>query len=167
MIIGSILDRTPNVCLDSPRHKPLTYNELLQKVEESFTLPSRIESVDEAAIKADEFAKRTGLGDEFISSIDLAVRESVANAIKHGNKFDETKSIHIRLIRSDRGFEMFVRDQGSGFDPEEVPDPTDPANLMKANGRGILFMRAFMDDVEWSEADGGGTIVRMLKLQQT
>jgi len=136
-------------------------------VEESFSLPSRIESVDEAATKADEFAKRTGLGDDFIASIDLAVRESVANAVKHGNKFDESKSVDIKLVRTEKGFEMLVADHGAGFDPDDVPDPTDPANLLKASGRGILFMRAFMDVVEWTEADGGGTLVRMVKLQQT
>lgn len=136
-------------------------------MEELFTLPSRIESVDEAATKADEFAKRTGLGDDFIASIDLAVRESVANAVKHGNKFDESKSVDIKLVRTEKGFEMLVADHGAGFDPDDVPDPTDPANLLKASGRGILFMRAFMDVVEWTEADGGGTLVRMVKLQQT
>lgn len=136
-------------------------------MEESFTLPSRIESVDVAASRADEFAKRSGLGDEFISSIDLAVRESVANAVKHGNKLDEDKIVEIRLVRNESGFEMFVRDFGSGFDPESIPDPTDPANLLKASGRGILFMRAFMDMVEWSSPNGGGTMVRLVKLQQT
>jgi serine/threonine-protein kinase RsbW len=136
------------------------------QVEESFTLPSRIESVEVAASRADEFAKRTGLGDEFISSIDLAVRESVANAVKHGNKLDEAKVVEIRLLRSEEGFEMFVRDFGRGFDPEDVPDPTDPANLLKDSGRGILFLRAFMDSVAWSAPEGGGTLVRMVKLQQ-
>lgn len=128
-------------------------------------MPSRIESVDIAASRADEFAKRTGLGEEFISSIDLAVRESVANAVKHGNRLDEDKVVEIRLVRSDVGFEMFVRDFGKGFDPEDIPDPTDPVNLLKASGRGILFMRAFMDAVEWSSPDGGGTLVKMVKLR--
>ena len=134
-------------------------------MEETFTLPSRIESVDIAASRADEFAKRTGLGEEFIASIDLAVRESVANAVKHGNGLDESKEVEIRLVRTESGFEMFVRDFGKGFDPEEIPDPTDAANLLKASGRGILFMRAFMDNVEWSSPNGGGTLVRMVKLQ--
>jgi len=134
-------------------------------LQEEFKLPSRIESVDEAALKADDFAKKSGLGDDFISSIDLAVRESVANAVKHGNKFDESKIVEIRMAKSSVGFEMSVRDFGSGFDPEEIPDPTDPENLLKASGRGILFMRAFMDEVEWENAEGGGTIVRMVKKQ--
>lgn len=132
-------------------------------LQEVFNLPSRIESVDEAASKADDFAKKSGLGEDFIASIDLAVRESVANAVKHGNKFSESKVVEIRLLRNDAGFEMSVRDFGAGFDPDDVPDPTDPENLLKASGRGILFMRAFMDVVEWTNAEGGGTIVRMVK----
>ena len=134
-------------------------------MQEEFKLPSRIESVDEAALKADDFAKKSGLGDDFISSIDLAVRESVANAVKHGNKFDESKSVEVRLTKNAAGFEMSVRDFGTGFDPDQIPDPTDPENLLKASGRGILFMRAFMDEVEWDNAEGGGTIVRMVKKQ--
>lgn len=134
-------------------------------LQEEFNLPSRIESVDEAALKADDFAKKSGLGDDFISSIDLAVRESVANAVKHGNKFDESKSVEIKLAKTAEGFEMTVRDFGSGFDVDEIPDPTNPENLLKASGRGILFMRAFMDVVEWSEAADGGTIVHMVKRQ--
>jgi serine/threonine-protein kinase RsbW len=146
-------------------HKPLPYKQLIVTVQEEFNLPSRIESVEEAASKADDFAKKSGLGDDFISSIDLAVRESVANAVKHGNKFDESKSVEVKLLRSDSGFEMFVRDFGNGFDPEEIPDPTDPANLLKASGRGILFIRAFMDEVYWAEAAGGGTVIHMVKRQ--
>jgi serine/threonine-protein kinase RsbW len=141
-------------------------NKSIVTVQEEFTLPSRIESVDEAAIKADDFAKKAGLGDDFISSIDLAVRESVANAIKHGNKFDESKMVEISLTGSDEGFVMTVRDFGSGFSVDDIPDPTNPENLLKASGRGILFMRAFMDEVEWFEPHGGGTAVRMVKRQQ-
>lgn len=129
------------------------------------TLPSRIESVDEAAIKADEFAKEVGLGDDFISAIDLAVRESVANAVKHGNKFDESKPVEIRLTRDVRGFEITVRDFGPGFDLNDIPDPTNPENLLKASGRGLLFMRSFMDEVEWFNHEGGGLVVKMLKKQ--
>jgi serine/threonine-protein kinase RsbW len=127
------------------------------------TLPSRIESVDEAAIRADEFAKEQGLGDDFISSIDLAIRESVANAVKHGNKFDETKMVEVTLAKSAEGFEITVRDFGTGFEIEEVADPTNPENLLKSNGRGILFMKSFMDEVVWSKASGGGMRVKMLK----
>jgi serine/threonine-protein kinase RsbW len=130
---------------------------------QEISLPSRIESVDEAASKADEFARENGFGDDTIFAIDLAVRESVANAIKHGNKFSEDKDVEISFASTDEGFELKVRDHGNGFSPDDIPDPTDPENLLKANGRGILFMRSFMDEVAWQDAEGGGLIVRMLK----
>ena len=128
-------------------------------------LPSRIESVDEAAIRADEFAKELGLGDDFVSAIDLAIRESVANAVKHGNKFAEEKTVDLTLARTDEGFEITVRDYGAGFAIDEIPDPTNPENLLKACGRGILFMRSFMDVVEWYNHEGGGMVVKMIKRQ--
>lgn len=128
-----------------------------------FRLPSRIESVEEAASKAEEFARKRGCDDEFIYAVDMAVRESVANAVKHGNKFDGSKEVEIKFTDSDGGFEVTVRDFGEGFSVADIPDPTNPENLLKTNGRGILFMRAFMDEVEWSNAPDGGLIVRMLK----
>ena len=112
---------------------------------------------------AESFVKDHGLGDDFASAIDLAVRESVANAVKHGNKFDPEKDVEVTLEHSGDGIEIKVRDFGPGFHPDEIPDPTDPANLLKANGRGILFMKTFMDEVEWFNATGGGVVVRMTK----
>ena len=126
-------------------------------------LPSRIESVDEAASEADEFAKKQGFGDDFVSAIDLAIRESVANAVKHGNKFDESKDVEVTFADLPEGFEVTVRDHGPGFAIEEIPDPTNPENLLKANGRGILFMNSFMDEVSWENHAGGGMVVKMLK----
>lgn len=126
-------------------------------------LPSRIESVEEAAMMADEFAKSRGFGDEVIFAIDLALRESVANAVKHGNKFDEAKNVQVTFADSSDGFEITVRDFGSGFSIDDIPDPTNPENLLKTNGRGILFMRSFMDEVEWANPADGGLVVKMLK----
>jgi serine/threonine-protein kinase RsbW len=127
------------------------------------TLPSRIESVDEAAIIAEAFARANGYGDDVLSAIDLAIRESVANAVKHGNKFDEAKEVEMSIGHSDKGLEITVRDFGTGFSVNDVPDPTNPENLLKVNGRGILFIRSFMDEVEWTNPPGGGMKVRMLK----
>jgi serine/threonine-protein kinase RsbW len=127
------------------------------------SLPSRIESVQEAAAKAEEFACKRGCSEEFVYAIDMAIRESVANAVKHGNKFDESKKVEMTLEDSDEGLAVTVRDFGTGFTVENIPDPTNPENLMKTNGRGILFMRSFMDDVEWSNGSDGGLIVKMFK----
>ena len=136
---------------------------ILMNGQKELRLPSRIESVDEAAMAADSFVKEQGLGDEFISAVDLAIRESVANAVKHGNKFDDTKDVEVMLKNSDAEFEVTVRDFGVGFDVDGIPDPTNTENLLKATGRGILFMRSFMDEVEWSHPAGGGTLVKMTK----
>jgi Anti-sigma regulatory factor (Ser/Thr protein kinase) len=151
------------VCLDSKCPKPITYIEKLVSKTKELNLPSRIDSVDQAAIEADKFARDVGLSDEFIFAVDLAIRESVANAVKHGNKFDESKHVEVGLADSANGFEITVRDHGPGFAPDEIPDPTNPENLLKTNGRGILFMRSFMDEVEWTNHSGGGMVVRMLK----
>lgn len=126
-------------------------------------LPSRLESVDKAATEAAIFAERNDFGDEVLFAVDMAVRESVANAVKHGNKLDETKSVEITFENSNAGLQITVRDFGEGFAVEEIPDPTNPENLLKVNGRGILFMRSFMDEVEWFNHAEGGMIVKMLK----
>ena len=126
-------------------------------------LPSKIESVDESAVFAEKVARDWGYGDDFLSAIDLAVRESVANAVKHGNRFDEEKQVEVVFTDSSDGLHLSIRDFGAGFDLETIPDPTNPENLLKVNGRGILFMRTFMDEVEWEKADGGGMVVKMLK----
>ena len=127
------------------------------------TLPSRIESVDESALLAEKVARDWGYADDFISSIDLAVRESVANAVKHGNKFDDDKHVEVAFAETSSGFEIKVRDFGEGFHVEEIPDPTNPENLLKVTGRGILFMRSFMDEVEWENNADGGMTVKMVK----
>jgi serine/threonine-protein kinase RsbW len=126
-------------------------------------LPSRIEAINDAASAAAEFVKRSGLGDEAAYGVDMAVREAVTNAVLHGNRQDEAKSVEVSFKSTPETIEIEVRDQGQGFDPENVPDPTDPQNLLKTSGRGILFMRTFMDEVAWSHHPEGGTIVRMTK----
>ena len=126
-------------------------------------LVSRLESVEEAAARAEKFAESNDFGDDVKSAVDMAVREAVANAVKHGNLLDETKQVEITFENSGEAFEITVRDFGAGFAVEEVPDPTNPENLLKANGRGILFMRSFMDRVEWFNHAEGGMMVKMSK----
>ena len=126
-------------------------------------IPSKIESIDEAVVKAVGFAQDLGFSEDSIFGIDMAVREAVANAVKHGNKLDETKQVEITLSDESEGLEIVVRDFGSGFKVEDVPDPTNPENLLKADGRGILFMQNFVDMVEWHNHPEGGMLVKMMK----
>ena len=127
------------------------------------TLPSRIESIAEAAAAAAEFAGRSGLPEDALFGVDMAVREAVTNAVLHGNRQDQRLMVELGLANQGPTLVITVRDQGTGFDPSAVPDPTDEQNLLKASGRGILFMRSFMDDVTWERHPQGGTIVRMTK----
>jgi serine/threonine-protein kinase RsbW len=127
------------------------------------SLPSRIETVAKAANAVADFVSRSGISEEAAFGIDMAVREAVTNAVVHGNEQDEQKAVELTLKSSPEAVEITVHDQGQGFNPEEVPDPTESENIMKTSGRGIFFMRTFMDEVTWSIRPGGGTTVRMLK----
>ncbi len=125
--------------------------------------PSRIETIAGATAAVVKEAASFGFSGEALEAIDLAVREAVTNAVLHGNNQDAGKKVGIEIDRNGASFSVAVRDEGQGFDPEDVPDPTAEQNLLKASGRGILFMRAFMDEVEWTKHPTGGTIVRMTK----
>jgi serine/threonine-protein kinase RsbW len=126
-------------------------------------LPSRIEAVAEAAAAVAGLASRSGIDENAAFGIDMAVREAVTNAVLHGNKQDESKFVEITLKTSAASLEIKVHDEGAGFNPALVPDPTEEGNIMKTSGRGIFFMRTFMDEVEWVIRPEGGTTVRMLK----
>lgn len=126
-------------------------------------LPSRIEAISEAAGAVADAARRLGFADDALFGIDLAVREAVTNAVLHGNRQDETVPVEIGMTGTDAGLVVTVRDRGAGFDPTRVADPTASENILKASGRGILFMRTFMDEVAWEHPEGGGTLVRMIK----
>ena len=127
------------------------------------SLPSRIETVATAAAAVAEFVGRSGMSDDAVFGIDMAIREAVTNAVLHGNREDENKTVDIVLKSSPDAVEISVHDQGPGFNPEDVPDPTAQENILKTSGRGIFFMRTFMDEVDWLIRPEGGTTVRMLK----
>jgi serine/threonine-protein kinase RsbW len=126
-------------------------------------LPSRIEAVNAAGAAIAGIVGRSGISEEAAFGIDMAVREAVANAVIHGNKLDEKKFVEINVKSSPGSLEISVRDQGPGFNPADVPDPTKEENILKTSGRGIFFMRNFMDEVDWSIHPEGGTTVRMIK----
>ena len=126
-------------------------------------MPSRIETVAAAAAAVAEFVGRSGVSDDAAFGIDMAVREAVTNAVLHGNRQDENKTVELVLKSSPDAVEISVHDQGPGFNPEDVPDPTANENILKTSGRGIFFMRTFMDEVDWLIRPEGGTTVRMLK----
>ena len=104
-----------------------------------------------------------GADEQIAFGLDMAIREAVTNAVMHGNKQDEAKEVRVNIKSSPEAIEISVHDEGQGFNPTEVPDPTAAENIMKSSGRGIFFMRNFMDEVDWSVHPEGGTTVRMVK----
>ena len=126
-------------------------------------LPSHIEAVADAAVAVTDFIRNCGVSEEAAFGVEMAVREAVTNAMVHGNQEDESKSVEVIFNCHANELEVEVRDQGEGFDPASVPDPTNAENLLKTSGRGIFLMRTFMDQIEWINRPEGGTMVRMTK----
>ena len=132
---------------------------------------SRFEVLDFVQVVTDQLAHQLGLDEDATHWVGVAIRESVINAIKHGNREDENKYVFVDLtlkpINAPRELVVSIRDQGTGFDPDALPDPLAPENVLKSSGRGIFFMRSFMDEVELRRAPEGGMEVRMVKRLQT
>jgi serine/threonine-protein kinase RsbW len=130
-------------------------------------IQSNFSMLDVVQVVCDRLAKISGLDEDAVHWIGVAVRESVINAIKHGNREDARKLVTVEFIFAPESepLELVVRvlDQGEGFDAEELADPLAPENLLKASGRGIFFMRSFMDDVTLKRRSEGGMEVRMVK----
>ncbi|NLV32276.1 MAG: ATP-binding protein [Acidobacteria bacterium] len=95
--------------------------------------------------------------------IGMSVRESVTNAIQHGNKLDSGKTVDICFAVEPDRLGVTVRDQGQGFQADSIPSPLDADNLLKPSGRGIFYIRTFMDEVEFRSLPQGGTEVYMVK----
>ena len=111
----------------------------------------------------DEILKQLAVHDwtqRDIFSVHLAMEEALVNAIKHGNCCDLAKHVHVVCQVSRERMSVVIRDEGEGFNPDEVPDPTDPDNLEVPSGRGVLLMRSFMSSVEYN---GAGNTVTMTK----
>jgi serine/threonine-protein kinase RsbW len=128
---------------------------------------SAVEMVDFVQVVSDQIGRTLGLDDEAIHWVGVAIRESVINAIRHGNRNDESKHVFVEFASAPAdevpGLTVRVRDQGEGFDPETVANPLEPDNLLKSSGRGIFLIRSFMDEVRLQRAPEGGMEVRMVK----
>ena len=128
---------------------------------------SKFDMVDFVQVVSDRIGQLAGLDEDAVHWIGVAVRESVINAIKHGNREDYGKLVTVEFTFTPvvEPGELIVRvlDEGEGFDPQEVADPLAPENILKSSGRGIFFMRSFMDDVVLRRGAEGGMEVRMVK----
>ena len=126
------------------------------------TIPSSYDAMEQVASLIEKAGERAGISEDDEVDLMISVMEAVNNAIQHGNKEDATKQVHVRIETGPGHLICWVRDEGVGFDPDGVPNPLSPDNLLNPSGRGILMMREFMDDVEF-EAGAEGTSVKMSK----
>jgi serine/threonine-protein kinase RsbW len=127
------------------------------------TISSRFENIELVQVIAEHLCENAGLDEDGSHWIGMAVREAVANAIKHGNKLDIRKKVSATFELRGYELEIQISDEGEGFDPEKVSDPLNPQNLMKTSGRGIFYMKTFMDQIRYSFTAGGGTLLLMTK----
>lgn len=133
--------------------------------EQSFHLAigSRFENIELVQVVLKDSLERLGFDDDARHWIDIAVREAVANAIKHGNSQDPHKQVVIDFTVEEDSLVIQVQDEGAGFDPAHLEDPLAPENLLKPNGRGIFYMKSFMDEIQYGRRPGGGTVVTLRK----
>jgi anti-sigma B factor antagonist len=127
------------------------------------TLDSNLEGVDAAESLVSQVAGESGFPDDDIGQISMAVRETVVNAVTHGNGYSKDKQVFFSVAVDAGRLRITVRDQGEGFNPGDVPDPTAGDNILRTSGRGLLLMRAFMDDVIVRAGAAGGTEVVLVK----
>ena len=130
-------------------------------------LHTAFDALELVQVVSDRMSALAGFDEDAVHWVGVSVRECVINAIKHGNREDATKLIIVefRFIPREEPSELVVTvlDQGDGFDPVEIANPLAPENILKSSGRGIFFMRSFMDDVTLRRAPQGGMEVRLVK----
>ena len=131
------------------------------------TLESDLKNVEVAEEITRRVAGTAGFDEDEQQRIEMAVHESMINAIWHGNKNDSSKSVWLQFkIHRDR-LEIHIRDQGNGFNPNHIPNPLENQNLLNVSGRGIFLIRAFMDEFKVENLNGAGTEVTMVKRLST
>jgi serine/threonine-protein kinase RsbW len=127
------------------------------------SIGSALEYLDLVQTITDCITNFMGFDEDSAHWVGMSVRESVTNAIQHGNKLDQNKKVDISFEVGPDRLAITVRDQGNGFRAEQLPNPLDPENLLKPSGRGIFYIRSFMDEVEFKPLSQGGMEVLMVK----
>jgi serine/threonine-protein kinase RsbW len=129
----------------------------------TLVLDSNLENVDKGEELVVETARRMGFDDDALHEIGIATRESLVNAVAHGNRYNVRKKVTLRVEAFGDRIEIRIADEGGGFNPDKVPNPLEENNLLRESGRGLLMMRAFMDEFKVDCGDRTGTSVLMVK----
>ncbi len=114
-----------------------------------------MDSVAEVEAAAEKLATEAGLDEDGCFHVTIAVREAAINAAMHGNKLDPAKKIDVSLENTGDALVFVIADEGEGLDPDSLPDPLAPDNLLRGSGRGIFLIRSFMDEVNFRQLHPG------------
>jgi len=131
--------------------------------ERRMLLDSTLDSVEvaEAAVLND--AQALGFHEDDLHQLGMAVRESMVNAVVHGNRYNARKKVHLSVTKGPDRLTIVIADEGEGFDPSDIPNPLAEENLLRQSGRGLLLIQAFVDEFQVSRGQPHGTEVRMVK----
>ena len=127
-------------------------------------LKSTMESVNTVEAAAEQLAAAAGLDEDQRFHIAMAVREAAVNAVLHGNEYDPSKEIAVSLQNTGEQLVFTIADQGKGLDPDSLPDPLAPENLLRGTGRGIFLIRSFMDEVHFRQLHPGTELTLVKRL---
>jgi len=136
---------------------------------EHYTLDSTLDSVEKIEHLVLEYARRAGFCDISLEQISLAVHETAANAVFHGNKESVGKKVSLDIQATANQLKIVISDEGNGFDPAKIPDPLAPEEMYRERGRGVYLTRALMDEYRVRCGAGGSevTLVKYLKPPDT
>ena len=126
-------------------------------------LESNLDVVEATEMMARQAALEKKISGDEIDQLGIAVRECVVNAVSHGNGYSRDKSVYFTVSTDATQLKIAIEDEGEGFDPDAVPDPTQGDNLLQTTGRGLLLMRSFVDELAIGQTTEGGTEVVMVK----
>jgi serine/threonine-protein kinase RsbW len=126
-------------------------------------LESTLESVDEAENTVLRMAGQAGLEEDDLHALGMAVREAAVNAVVHGNRYNARKKVRLTVSRTPDRLMIAIGDEGEGFAVDSIADPLAPENLLRQSGRGLLLIRAFVDEFEIVRRQPRGTEVRLVK----
>ncbi len=121
------------------------------------SIPGQLQHVENAILPT---LDNKGYGERSIFAVKLALEEAVINSIKHGNELDDTKKVTVKFYIDDDRAAISVGDEGQGFDPQAVPDPTEGDALLASSGRGLALIRAYMDEVRFNEKGNEITMIK-------
>jgi serine/threonine-protein kinase RsbW len=133
------------------------------------TLASELASVQIVEEMAEKFSLEAGFDEDTVSHIAMVAREAAVNAVLHGNKYDPSKQVTASFEITDEALTIKISDQGAGLNPDTIPDPLAPENILRSSGRGVFLMRAFMDEVGFRQLHPGTeiTLVKRRELKET